>query len=111
MQTICFVVEGKSDKQKLLRILPDSAIILCTNGTISEEDMLTLLEPFEQTHQYVTLFDADKNGQKLRDLMNRIYPEALQLIIPLQYKEVAETPTRIIRSMFKENKIKVIDRK
>ena len=106
MEDLCFIVEGKSDKQKLKRIIPEHAMILCTNGTISEVDLLHLIEPFEDS-MLVTLFDADKNGQKLRDLMNRIYPEALQLIIPQQYKEVAETPTHILRALLEKNKLKV----
>lgn len=104
----CFIVEGKSDKQKLKHILPEHAIILCTNGTISEDDLLNLVEPFEM-HEFVTLFDADKNGEKLRKLMNRIYPEATQLKIPSEYKEVAETPEHIIRTLLKKEKIKVIE--
>lgn len=104
MQPICIIVEGRSDKLKIKQVLAENAMILCTNGTISEDDLLQLLEPYEM-HTLITMFDADKNGQKLRQLMNRIYPEAIQLIIPVEYIEVAETPVHIIRKLLKQIKI------
>ena len=42
------------------------------------------------------MFDADKNGEKLRKLMNRTYSEAQHIIIPTEYREVAETPAAIL---------------
>ena len=99
-ELVLFIVEGKSDKQKLEQILQNSVPIICTNGTIDEEDLLTLLERYEQ-YDFVTIFDADKNGDKLRKLMNRVYPEAIQLQIPKQYKEVAETPIPILIDLLK----------
>lgn len=106
---LCFIVEGKSDKQKLKPLVPKHAIILCTNGTISEDDLLALVEPYDM-YELITLFDADKNGEKLRKLMRKVYPEAIQIEIPITYKEVAETPTHILRELLKKQKIKVNDK-
>lgn len=105
---LCFIVEGKSDKEKVKPIVPNDAIILCTNGTISEDDLLELVEPYEM-YELFTLFDADKNGEKLRKLMRKVYPEAIQIEIPINYKEVAETPTHILKDLLKKQKIKVND--
>ena len=102
-ELILFIVEGKSDKQKLEQILNNNVSILCTNGTIDEEDLLDLLEHYEQ-YDFVTFFDADKNGNKLRKVMNRIYPEAIQLQIPKQFKEVAETPIAVLHDLLKREK-------
>lgn len=100
---VLFIVEGKSDKQKLEQILNNNVPILCTNGTIDEEDLLDLLEQYEQ-YDFVTFFDADKNGEKLRKVMNRIYPESIQLQIPKQFKEVAETPIAVLLDLLKREK-------
>ena len=99
-ELVLFIVEGKSDKQKLEQLLNHNVPIICTNGTIDEEDLLELLERYE-IYDFVTLFDADKNGDKLRKVMKRVYPEAKQLQIPKQYKEVAETPIGILLDLLK----------
>ena len=98
-----FIVEGKSDKEKLEQILKNNVPIICTNGTIDEEDLLDLLEHYEQ-YDFVTFFDADKNGEKLRKVMKRVYPEAIQLQIPKQFKEVAETPIAVLIDLLKREK-------
>ena len=105
---LCFIVEGKSDKEKIKPLVPIDAIILCTNGTISEDDLLELVEPYDM-YELITLFDADKNGEKLRKLIRKVYPEATQIEIPMNYKEVAETPTHILKDLLKKQKIKVND--
>ena len=102
-ELVLFIVEGKSDKQKLEQILNNNVPIICTNGTIDEEDLLDLLERYEQ-YDFVTFFDADKNGEKLRKVMKRIYPEAIQLQIPKQFKEVAETPIAVLLDLLKREK-------
>ncbi len=102
---ICILVEGRSDKLKLEEVLAQEAIVLCTNGTISEEALLELLEPYEHLGLY-TLFDADKSGEKLRKLMKRVYSDAIQLEIPKQYLEVADTPKSILVELLNEVKIK-----
>ena len=99
----CIVVEGRADKLRILPILAEDVTILCTNGTISEVNLINLLDEYEQD-EITTMFDADKNGEKLRKLMNRAYPEATQLIIPHEYVEVEKTPTKILRDMLLQAK-------
>jgi toprim domain protein len=101
-----FIVEGKTDKRRLLQFLPPSTNILVTNGYVDEERLLDLLEPYEE-YEFVTLFDADANGDFYRQLMNRIYPEAVQIQIPLKYKEVAETPVSVLQKLISESIKKV----
>lgn len=102
----CIVVEGRADKMRLLPILAEDVTIICTNGTISEVNLIDLLEDYEQD-EIITMFDADKNGEKLRKLMNRAYPEATQLIIPHEYVEVEKTPTKILRDILLQAKFLV----
>lgn len=99
----CIIVEGRSDKLKITPLFNEQVVILCTNGTISEDDLIELLEPYEH-YEMVTMFDADRNGEKLRKLMNRVYSEAQHLIIPFQFREVAETPTKVLIKLLKDAK-------
>lgn len=102
----CIIVEGRADKLRIEPILAEEVTILCTNGTISEIDLIDLLEAYEQD-EIVTFFDADLNGEKLRKLMNRVYPEAQQFTIPKQYIEVEKTPIVILRDLLQQAKFLV----
>lgn len=92
--------------QKLAPILAEDVIIVCTNGTISEDALLELIEPYEEC-QLFTFFDADKSGDKLRKLMNRIYSEATHLNVPKTYMEVANAPRKVLAQLLKEAKFSV----
>ena len=102
----CIIVEGRSDKLQIAPLLAEHVVILCTNGTISEDELIALLTPYEQ-YEMVTMFDVDKNGEKLRKLMNRTYSEAQHLTIPKQYIEVAKTPAPILIELLKGAKFLV----
>ena len=102
----CIIVEGRSDKLKIAPLLMEPVVILCTNGTISEDALIDLLAPYEH-YEMVTMFDADRNGEKLRKLMNRTYSEAQHLKIPEAYREVAETPAKILTKLLKDAKFLV----
>lgn len=94
----CIIVEGRSDKLKLAPIFAEDVTIICTNGTISEDALLDLIEPFEECKLY-TLFDADQSGEKLRRLTKRIYSEAVHLCIPRTYIEVANAPSKVLAQL------------
>lgn len=102
----CIIVEGRSDKLKLAPILAEDVTIVCTNGTISEEALLELIEPYEECMLY-TFFDADKSGDYLRKLMKRIYSEATHLFVPRTYMEVANAPRKVLAQLLKEAKFSV----
>lgn len=104
--TICIIVEGRSDKLHVEPLLAEQAIIVCTNGTISEDALIQLVAPYEHL-DFITLFDADKNGEKLRKLMKRCYSDATQLKIPEQYIEVATTPAPILKQLLKQANVLV----
>lgn len=97
----CIIVEGRSDMLKLAPILAEDVKIVCTIGTISEEALLDLIEPYEECQLY-TFFDADQSGEKLRKLMKRIYSEATHLNVPRTYMEVANAPRKVLAQLLKE---------
>jgi toprim domain protein len=92
------VVEGRSDKQRIQKVLSEPIEIICTNGTVSSSRLEELLVPFEQDEMYIFV-DADSSGEKLRALIKREFPEALHLYTDVTYREVATTPLKVIATI------------
>ena len=104
MEQMCIIVEGRTDKERLNKIVARNVHIVCTNGTKDEEALIDLVEPYEDSVLF-TFFDRDKSGNYLRKQMQRVYSEALQLQLPAPYIEVAETPVAILKPILKAAKI------
>lgn len=84
------IVEGKTDRERLLQILLEPVDIVCTQGSLSYEKLEELLL-LPQSDVYI-LVDADEPGNKLRAQLKRELPNALHLYTRKQYREVAATP-------------------
>ncbi|MFF2755490.1 toprim domain-containing protein [Psychrobacillus sp. NPDC058041] len=100
------LVEGRSDKLRLLTILEEATEIICTNGTISNVKLEELLSPFEDIPIYAFL-DADKSGEQIRAVVRKEYPEAIHLFISPMYGEVEKTPLKVLASILHRANIKV----
>lgn len=100
------LVEGRSDKLKLLKILGETTEIICTNGTISNVKLEEILYPFDHLPIYAFL-DADKSGEQIRSVVKKEYPEAIHLYTASTYGEVANTPFNILASILQRVNIKV----
>ncbi|MGC4377488.1 toprim domain-containing protein [Fictibacillus sp. Mic-4] len=85
------IVEGKSDKDKLISILSEPVEIICTNGTMGITKLEELANTVEDKDVYI-LVDADEAGTKLRRQLGRELPNAEHLYIHKMYREVAKTP-------------------
>lgn len=85
------IVEGRSDKKKVLGMIKDRVEVICTNGTISLSRLDELIDSFGDRQVFI-LADADEAGEKLRRQFRREYPEAEHLYIDKMYKEVATAP-------------------
>ncbi|RXT08751.1 toprim domain-containing protein [Ammoniphilus sp. CFH 90114] len=85
------IVEGKTDKEKLLQILNESVEIVCTFGTLSDDKIEEMILPLQDEDVYV-LVDADGAGNKLRQQLKRELPNAKHLYTRRMYREVATTP-------------------
>ena len=100
------LVEGRSDKLQLLRLLDESPEIICTNGTISNVKLEEILSPYDDLPIYAFL-DADKSGEQIRSIVRKEYPEAIHLYTNPMYCEVANTPFKVLASILKRVNIKV----
>lgn len=85
------VVEGKTDKERLLQVLEESVSIVCTQGTLSYEKVEDWIIPLQDAEVYI-LVDADKPGMKLRNQLKQELPNARHLYTTRAYREVARTP-------------------
>ena len=92
------LVEGRSDKQRIMRLLAEPIEIICTNGTVSPTRLEELLSPYNHLDIYVFV-DADKSGEKLRALIKREFHEALHLYTDPTYREVATTPLKFLAAV------------
>lgn len=85
------IVEGKTDREKIVPLIAEPVHIICTHGTIGFEQMEELIDLLENKDVYV-LVDADEPGNRLRNQLQQELPNAKQLYIKKMYKEVARTP-------------------
>lgn len=92
------IVEGKSDKRKLMDVINENVEIICTNGTISLTKLDELIDVYFNKDVYV-LVDSDEAGEKLRKQFKREFPEASHLYVDKMYREVASAPEQHIASI------------
>ncbi|WP_226669395.1 toprim domain-containing protein [Metabacillus litoralis] len=92
------IVEGKSDKKKVLNVLNEPIEIICTNGTISLSKMDELIDELLLKDVYI-LVDADDAGDRLRKQFKREFPEASHIYIDRTYREVATAPDHHVASV------------
>jgi toprim domain protein len=85
------IVEGKSDKKRIEKLIDEPVEIVCTNGTLSIDKLEDLIEQLDGKEVYI-LVDADDAGSKLRKQLKQEFPNAEHLFVNKMYREVATTP-------------------
>lgn len=85
------IVEGKTDRERLLKILSEPVEIIVTHGTLSVEKVEEWIIPYEHEEVYI-LVDADHAGNKLRKQLKQLLPNAHHLYTRRIYREIASTP-------------------
>lgn len=90
------IVEGKTDKERLLKILAEPVTILCTYGTYRSERGEELLLQAQDADEIYLFTDEDFSGKKLRAHLMEDFPRAIHLHTQKMYGEVANTPLPIL---------------
>lgn len=97
------IVEGKTDREQLFKVLDEPVDIICTYGTINSTKLERILDEESYDEVYV-LVDADEAGNKLRLSIKNLFPNFRHLYTQKTYKEVANTPRdelrRILRNAY-----------
>jgi len=93
------IVEGKTDRERLLQILAEPVEIICTYGTLSADKIEELILPLHDEDDVYILVDADHAGNKLRSQLKRELPNARHLYTRKMYREVARTPIEYLADL------------
>ncbi|MCL6548579.1 MAG: toprim domain-containing protein [Alicyclobacillus sp.] len=94
------IVEGATDRERLLQVLREPVDILCTGGTLSYEKVEARIAPlYTADCEVYILVDADEPGQKLRNQLRQELPRATHLYTRRMYREVASTPLDVLASI------------
>lgn len=102
------IVEGKTDREQILKSLAEPVDIICTYGTMNPTNLERLIEEEEYDEVYV-LVDADESGMKLRKEIKKLFPAFHHLYTQKKYKEVATTPMEEINKILKNAYFEVKD--
>lgn len=103
------IVEGKTDRERILQILGERVEILCTNGTLGYERLQELALHWQHDDVYI-LVDADEPGMKLRNQLKQELPNARHLYTRKMYREVAFTPMSYLAKMLQDAHFEVDER-
>lgn len=86
------IVEGKTDKERLLRVLAEPVTIICTHGSYSSMKSEQLLERIPISSDVYIFTDEDESGLKLRSQLREDFPDAIHLRTKKNFAQVANTP-------------------
>lgn len=89
------IVEGKTDKQRLYKLLDEPVEIACTYGTLGPGKLEQLKAEFCDDEVCV-LMDADHAGDKARRLFKQEFPNVRHLYTHRMYREVPTTPLKVL---------------
>ncbi|WP_459929373.1 toprim domain-containing protein [Desulfosporosinus burensis] len=89
------IVEGKTDKKQLERILDEPVEIVCTYGTLGLDKLEELIAEYSEDEVCV-LLDADDAGNKARRLFKQEFPNVRHVYTHRMYREVATTPLNVL---------------
>lgn len=102
------IVEGRTDKKQIEKVVDEEIEIICTNGTIGIGKLDQLLEEFDLDNKQVyILVDEDKAGHKLRKLLSIELPHAEHIYIDKAFREVAATPVPLLATALLSRRIMV----
>ncbi|WP_232697725.1 toprim domain-containing protein [Brevibacillus daliensis] len=86
------IVEGKTDKARLEKVLAEPTQIYCTHGSFSFEKGEKLQSIIEEAEEVYIFTDEDYDGKKLRQQLKEEIPWAHHLHTRKVFAEVARTP-------------------
>ena len=89
------IVEGKTDKKQLERVLDEPVEIVCTYGTLGLDKLEELIAEYSEDEVCV-LLDADDAGNKARRLFKQEFPNVRHVYTHRMYREVATTPLNVL---------------
>lgn len=106
--TKVIIVEGRTDKHQIQKIINEDVEIICTNGTLGVERLEELIFDYDLDNKEVyILVDEDDSGHKLRKQLSFELPHAEHIYIDRSFREVAATPEPELASALVSRSISV----
>ncbi|UYZ13028.1 hypothetical protein A6764_19960 [Brevibacillus sp. WF146] len=96
MEERVIIVEGKTDRERLLQVLAEPVLIYCTYGSYSAEKAGQLAEKLETADEVYVFTDEDHSGKKLRRQLSDDFPHAQHLYTKRMFAQVANTPLDVL---------------
>ena len=100
------IVEGKTDKKRLEKIIAEPVEIICTNGTLSSGKLEKLYYEAGDSDVYIFV-DEDASGRKLRAQLRQEFPDAQHLHTRKSYAEIARTPYEYLAKILRDAYIEI----
>lgn len=100
------IVEGKTDRERILQILDEPVEVVCSYGTLKPERLEQWISDYSEDDIYV-LVDADVSGEKIRKQINRELGNVHSLYTQRMYREVATTPLEYLAHILLKAHFKV----
>lgn len=102
------IVEGRTDKKQIEKVIKEAITIICTNGTLGIEKMEQLIFDYNLDNcEVFILVDEDEAGHKLRKQLSKELPHAHHIFIDKTFREVAATPENELATTLVRNHIMV----
>ena len=95
------IVEGKHDKERLQKLLPENVAVLCTFGIPTEERLLRLREAANGADVYI-FTDSDQAGRRIRGILSEEFPDAVHLHTKKEYGGVEKTPDDYLKEVLEK---------
>lgn len=108
MDECVIIVEGKTDKERLLRVLAEPVTIVCTYGSYSIEKGEQLARQAQAASEIYLFTDEDYSGKKLRSRLVEDFPDAIHIHTQKMYGEVANTPLAVLAEILERAGFAVI---
>jgi toprim domain protein len=100
------IVEGKTDKKRLEKIIAEPVEIICTYGTLGSKKLEDLYSQTGDSDLYIFV-DEDSSGKKLRDQLKQEFPNASHLYTRKSYAEIARTPYEYLAKVLRDAHIEI----
>lgn len=95
------IVEGKTDKKHLEKIIAEPVEIICTHGTLSSHKLDHISSQAYDSDIYIFV-DEDSQGKKLRKQLLQEFPNAYHLFTRKSYTEIARTPYEYLAKILRK---------
>jgi toprim domain protein len=100
------IVEGKTDRKRLEKIIAEPVEIICTHGTLSSKKLEDIYQQVGDADVYIFV-DEDASGKKLRSQLRSEFPNAYHLYTRRSYTEIARTPYEYLIKILRDAQIEV----